>query len=319
MQYINLNKNTDCNTKYSAADLIELLQQCSPDELAEISNLLKTTTKVDSTLNSHSDNPVKNATVTKELFTKADKNALKNVAYTGKYSDITCAPTRLPNPESLFIKFPTRNVLYDGTEAVKIDFEEYGFGDIYKKLDELMKFHPLTVNLSVSPNQFNKLQPFTAYTIKWSTNYSDIKDTKLYINNELQTVSGNSFSVSNTDIKDNVNISITVKNSKDTASNSVSINGYYPLFYGTNSDYKKNTSTLLNSNSGSFTVNAGINDYIYIISPHTLTFWVGGFEGGFAEQNTTTILDNNNKSITYYVYRSDNKNLGNTTVTWQQK
>ena len=316
MQYINLNKNTDCNTKYSATDLIELLQQCSPDELATISNLLKTTTKVDSTLNSRSDNPVQNATVTKELFTKADKNALKNIAYTGKYSDITCAPTRLPNPESLFIKFPTRNILYDGTEAVKIDFEEYGFGDIYKTL---MKFHPLAVNLSVSPNQFNKLEPFTAYTIKWSTNYSDIQDTKLYINNKLQVVSGNSFSVTNTDIKDNVNISITVKNAKSTASDSISINGYYPLFYGTNSDYKKNDSTLLNSNSGSFTVNAGINDYIYIISPHTLTFWVGGFEGGFAEQNTTTILDNNNKSITYYVYRSDNKNLGNTTVTWQQK
>lgn len=319
MQYINLNKNTNCNTKYSATDLIELLQQCSPDELATISNLLKTTTKVDSTLNSNSDNPVKNSTVTKELFTKADKNALKNVAYTGKYSDITCAPTRLPNPESLLIKLSNKNIIYDGTEAVQVDFERAGLEDIYKKLNELMKFHPLTVSLSVSPSQFNKLQTLTNYTVRWSTNYSDIKDTKLYINNELQTVSGNSFSISNTDIKDNVNISITVKNSNGTATDYVSINGYYPIFYGTNVDYTKDNSNLMNSNSGSFTVNAGIDDYIYVIAPHTLTFWVGGFEGGFAKQDTITILDNNNKSITYYIYKSDNKNLGNTTITWQQK
>ena len=179
--------------------------------------------------------------------------------------------------------------------------------------------YPLTVKLSVTPNQFNKLQALRNYTVNWSTNYQDIANTKLYINNELQKVSGNSFSVSDANIQDDVNIRIIVENSKNnSASDFITIKGYYPIFYGLSSDYKQNNSVLMNSSSGSFTVNAGTNDYIYIISPKALIFYVGGFEGGFAEQNTITISDSNNQPITYHVYRSDNKNLGNTTVTWQQ-
>ena len=134
MQCINLTKNNNCDLKYSSIiDFIELLQQCS----SEISNLLKTTITVDSNLNSQSDNPVKNSTITKELFNKVDKNALKNIAYTGKYQDLICAPTRLPNPESLIIKYPNKTVLYDGTEAVQINFEQAGLEDIYQKLDDI--------------------------------------------------------------------------------------------------------------------------------------------------------------------------------------
>lgn len=134
MQCLNLTKNTNCDLKYSSIiDFIELLQQCS----SEISNLLKTTITVDSNLNSQSDNPVKNSTITKELFNKVDKSALKNIAYTGKYQDLICAPTRLPNPESLIIKYPNKTVLYDGTEAVQINFEQAGLEDIYQKLDDI--------------------------------------------------------------------------------------------------------------------------------------------------------------------------------------
>lgn len=134
MQCLNLTKNTNCDLKYSSIiDFIELLQQCS----SEISNLLKTTITVDSNLNSQSDNPVKNSTITKELFNKVDKSALKNIAYTGKYQDLICVPTRLPNPESLIIKYPNKTVLYDGTEAVQINFEQAGLEDIYQKLDDI--------------------------------------------------------------------------------------------------------------------------------------------------------------------------------------
>lgn len=134
MQCLNLTKNTNCDLKYSSIiDFIELLQQCS----SEISNLLKTTITVDSNLNSQSDNPVKNSIITKELFNKVDKSALKNIAYTGKYQDLICAPTRLPNPESLIIKYPNKTVLYDGTEAVQINFEQAGLEDIYQKLDDI--------------------------------------------------------------------------------------------------------------------------------------------------------------------------------------
>lgn len=330
MQYINM-QNTDidnCSSQYSVKDFIELLQQCSQSELETIAQLLKVSTKVDSKLNSFSDNPVKNSKISKELFKKSDKDSLADVAFTGKYSDILCPPQALPSPESLVIQLYGKNIIYDGSESTTINLKKItdpsflnNIINVSSTLDELLKFHPLSVTVSVTPNQFSKLNTVTSYVVKWTTNYSNITNTKIYINDILQDIDteNNTFIIKNVNITDNVNIRIEVTNPKSTATGTATITGYYPLFYGTNSDYKYDQNILLNAKSGTITVNAGINDYIWFFSPKELTFWVGGFEGGFEKQQNINILDNNNKSISYYVYKSDNKNLGNTKVTWQQK
>lgn len=324
MQYVNFPTNTeiDCKLKYSVQDLIELLQQCSKEELITISKLLGINIKVDPELDKDSSNPVTNSAITKNLLAKVNKDTLHNVAYTGNYYDLKCAPQKLPNPESLILKQNNKNIIYDGTETVVVDITSntQDLSDIYNKLDELMKFHPLTVNIQVTPNQFSKLTTLQSYIINWSTNYSNITDTKVYINNILQqNVTDNKLIISNANIKDKVNIRVEVSNGKNTASNTTSIIGYYPIFYGTNNLYFRNSTTLLNSSTGTINVNAGVNDYIYIFSPKELTFLVGGFEGGFTKLYDINILDNNNKSIIYYAYRSDNINLGNTNITWQLK
>ncbi len=324
-------QNTDidnCSSQYSVKDFIELLQQCSQSELETIAQLLKVSTKVDSKLNSFSDNPVKNSTITKELFKKSDKDSLADVAYTGRYSDISCTPQTLPSPEGLIIQLFGKNIIYDGSESTTIDLKQLtnpnflnNIANMSNLLDELLKFHPLSVNVSVTPNQFSKLSTVTNYVVKWTTNYSNITNTKIYINDILQNIDtkDNTFTIRNVNITNNVTIKIEVTNPKGTATGTATITGYYPLFYGTNSNYQWDQNVLLNSESGTVTVNAGINDYIWFFSPKELTFWVGGFEGGFEKQQNINILDNNNKSISYYVYKSDNKNLGNTKVTWQQK
>ena len=64
-----------------------------------------------------------------------------------------------------------------------------------------------------------------------------------------------------------------------------------------------------------FTVNAGANQYIWFAIPTsfgTPTFKVGGFDGGFTKVGTITKYARN---LQYDVYRSDNPNLGSTTVT----
>jgi hypothetical protein len=74
---------------------------------------------------------------------------------------------------------------------------------------------------------------------------------------------------------------------------------------------------LSNTRVRTFTVNAGTNEYIYYSYPSrlgTATFTVGGFEGGFSLISTQTHINSLGFSESYYVYRSDNTGLGNTTV-----
>lgn len=73
-----------------------------------------------------------------------------------------------------------------------------------------------------------------------------------------------------------------------------------------------------NDNTRAFTVTAGADDYIIFAYPKrlgTVTFWVGGFEGGFQAPETVSVTNANGFTEDYYIYRSDNKNLGETEVT----
>lgn len=66
------------------------------------------------------------------------------------------------------------------------------------------------------------------------------------------------------------------------------------------------------------TVNAdGLDKHIFIAAPaaQTCTFKVGGFEGGFHEVETLDYTNIHNRTTSYKIYKSDNANLGTTTVT----
>jgi hypothetical protein len=94
---------------------------------------------------------------------------------------------------------------------------------------------------------------------------------------------------------------------------------YYAIFYGVNSkstisstDLTSLSKAIQGAKSKTFTVNASGEEYIYYCIPSSYgipIFTVGGFEGDFSKVNEFTY-----NGTTYYAYRSDNKNLGNTTV-----
>lgn len=74
---------------------------------------------------------------------------------------------------------------------------------------------------------------------------------------------------------------------------------------------------LSNSKAKSFSVTAGVNDYIMYAYPSrlgTATFTVGGFEGGFEAPATLSMTNASGLTENHYVYRSTNKNLGTVTV-----
>lgn len=77
------------------------------------------------------------------------------------------------------------------------------------------------------------------------------------------------------------------------------------------------TKELRGSKKPSFTVTAGEGQYIYYCLPARLgacTFAVGGFTGGFSFVDMISLTNASGYTENYYIYRSDNANLGVTSV-----
>lgn len=78
------------------------------------------------------------------------------------------------------------------------------------------------------------------------------------------------------------------------------------------------TKELRSNKKPSFSVNAGAGQYIYYCVPKrfgTCVFTVGGFTGGFSLAGTISFKNASGYTEDYYIYRSDNANLGSTSVT----
>lgn len=74
---------------------------------------------------------------------------------------------------------------------------------------------------------------------------------------------------------------------------------------------------LSNTKSRTITVAPGSGEYIIYALPvrlGTVTFTVGGFTGGFSAPETVSITNSAGYTEDYYVYASENANLGSTTV-----
>lgn len=77
------------------------------------------------------------------------------------------------------------------------------------------------------------------------------------------------------------------------------------------------TKGLQSSRTKTFTVNAGANQHIYYACPSrygTASFNVGGFDGGFSKIGTIEFTNASGYAESYDIYKSDNANLGSTTV-----
>lgn len=100
-----------------------------------------------------------------------------------------------------------------------------------------------------------------------------------------------------------------------------------PLYYGitektsgfTEADIEGLTnSEITNDNTQVWdAVTAGVDEYLLFSFPKrlgTVSFWVGGFEGGFEDSETVSVTNVNGFTEDYYAWRSSNDNLGETTV-----
>ena len=178
---------------------------------------------------------------------------------------------------------------------------------------------PFTATLSISKS-IAELGSSQDLTLNWSYN-RDIKAQK--INNDNLDISIRSKSYSN--VSTSTTYTLTATSTLDlTTSKSVSITFTNGIYYGTscstnyNSDLIKSLTKELSTNkSRTITVNASSGEYIYYCVPTRLgecSFNVNGFEGGFDKVATVSFTNDFNYTENYFIYKSTNSNLGNTTV-----
>lgn len=118
---------------------------------------------------------------------------------------------------------------------------------------------------------------------------------------------------------------LTAVGASNTATSDITLTFVNNVYYAVNTSTSasENLANILtnavpsNNRARTFTVSAGTNEYIYYSYPSrlgTATFTVGGFEGGFSLISTQSHINSLGFTENYYVYRSDNKSLGSTTV-----
>ncbi|WP_283695747.1 hypothetical protein [Clostridium perfringens] len=128
------------------------------------------------------------------------------------------------------------------------------------------------------------------------------------------------------DISKDITINLEVKDDRGLIVNkTTSISFMNGVYYGasnkdisTSEDILALKKELSNSKSRGVNVNCGQDQYIYYCLPSKLgncSFFVGGFEGGFAKIKTLQFKNSYGYIENYDIYRSTNKNLGNTVVT----
>lgn len=127
------------------------------------------------------------------------------------------------------------------------------------------------------------------------------------------------------DINKDITISLEAKDDRGLIVNkTTSINFMNGVYYGvsdkdisTSEDILTLKKELSNSKSRSINVECGQEQHIYYCLPSRLgncTFFVGGFEGGFAKTNTIQFKNSFGYIENYDIYKSTNKNLGSAEV-----
>ena len=203
-----------------------------------------------------------------------------------------------------------------------------GITNVKEALDYLL-YTPLSIksfNISID-RVLEKGRNVNGCVLNWSYNKT-IQEQTLTIGSSVipLSINNSTYSYSNV-ISNNISFTLKAKDERNKIVNST-INIVYcnKIYWGASNSTTYNNSFLLNELSNStisdninrtIQVNATSNQYIYYVIPSRLgtpIFKVGGFEGGFSKVSTISFTNIYNFTENYDIYRSDNVNLGDTTI-----
>ena len=203
-----------------------------------------------------------------------------------------------------------------------------GITNVKEALDYLL-YTPLSIksfNISID-RVLEKGRNVNGCVLNWSYNKT-IQEQTLTIGSSVipLSINNSTYSYSNV-ISNNISFTLKAKDERNKIVNStINIVYYNRIYWGASSSTTYNNSFLLNELSNStisdninrtIQVNATSNQYIYYVIPSRLgtpIFKVGGFEGGFSKVSTISFTNIYNFTENYDIYRSDNVNLGDTTI-----
>lgn len=207
----------------------------------------------------------------------------------------------------------TKKYVDDTTSSLNSQLQE-----LASKLEDYTNPFNIT-SLTVSPSVAQKGSSANV-TVKWSYNKDIASQT---LNNEAldKTLREKTYISVNKDTNYVLNC---VTTSNSTKSRTATIRFYNGIFYGKSSSNTYDSAlinslnkTLSDSKARTVTINAGEGEYLFYCLPSRLgtpLFNVGGFDGGFAKVATVTYTNSNSYTENYDIYRSDNPNLGDTTI-----
>lgn len=207
---------------------------------------------------------------------------------------------------------------YGGSGGTNKELEER-VDNLYTMMDELMYKAITITSFNISPSTAELGSTVGTLTLTWAYSKEPQwqKLDSVEINNTIKSVTYNG-------ITSNKTYTIQVSDGKTTISRSASISFMNARYFGvSNKDTYDNSfilslsKALTNSKNCSFTVDCGEGQYIYFAIPTRFgnpTFTVGGFEGGFVLVSTLDFTNSSGYTEPYHIYKSENSNLGNTTV-----
>ena len=160
-------------------------------------------------------------------------------------------------------------------------------------------------------------------TLRWRTNKTP---TALVLNNKGIEATSTTRTYDNLALTTNTTWQLQVADERGwVVSGNTSIKFVNGVYFGATSEpsiYNSNfilslTKQLSEGKISSFSVTSGVGQYIYYclpVSMGTCSFNVGGFDGGFTLVDTISFTNQYNYTEDYYIYRSDNTNLGAKTI-----
>ena len=207
--------------------------------------------------------------------------------------------------------------------AKEVSYEHDEFTNVQDALDSLLYKSPTVTSLTTTYSGGTTLEMGTvlsSVTFNWA--YNKNITSQAFANVSLDP-SVRTYTYTK-GIFNTTTLSLTASDGKGSCSKSITFTYANRIFYGVSSTSTYNTAllkslsnTLSNSKARSFTVNAGSNQYIFYAVPTRLggcKFAVHGFEGGFEKVATISYTNSQSYTESYDIYKSDNPNLGNTTV-----
>lgn len=205
--------------------------------------------------------------------------------------------------------------------AKNVHYENEQFTNVQDALDSLLYKAPQVNSLSSNIGTTVEMGTMlSSVTFTWSYNKSIVSQSFAGV-----TLDSNIRTYTYTKgIYNNVTLTLTANDGKNNCSRNISFTYANRIFYGVSDTTTYNVSllkslsnTLSNNRNRSFTVNPINNQHIIYAIPSRLgecKFSVNGFEGGFQKVSTIKYTNSQNYTEDYYIYRSDNPNLGKTTV-----